>query len=54
MKRQLDENKNASSTPLCTFFHANGSGVFSTGAVGALAPAIIGHFSTVGKNWGAK
>ena len=25
-------------------------GVFSTDAMGALAPAIFGHFSTVGKN----
>ena len=25
-------------------------GVFSTGAMGALASAIFGHFSTVGKN----
>ena len=27
-------------------------GVFSTGAMGALASAIFGHFSTVGKNFG--
>ena len=29
-------------------------GVFSTGAMGALASAIFGYFSTVGKNAGAK
>ena len=27
-------------------------GVFNTGAMGALAPAIFGHSSTVGKNCG--
>ena len=26
-------------------------GVFSIGAMGALAPSIFGHFSTVGKNY---
>ena len=27
-------------------------GIFSTGSTGALAPAIFGHFSRVGKNFG--
>ena len=34
------------------FSMCNCRGVFSTGAMGALAPAIFGHFSTVGKNYG--
>ena len=32
----------------------NYRGVFSTGAMGALAPAIFGHFNFVGKIVGAK
>ena len=45
---------------VCRFFLVHNRGLFSTGAMGALAPAILknrllapsmfGHFSTVGKN----
>lgn len=41
METDIDKN--------IVFYHR---GLFSTGAMGALAPAIFGHFSTVGKNCG--